>query len=165
MSRLISFWRNLLRRHRVERDLDDELQATFELLVAEKIRSGTTRNDARRAARLELGNAESIKEQVRDARTGAFVDTLLQDVRYGARLLRRNPLFTLTAAVSLAIGIAATTTIFTVANGLLMRSAVGVADPDRLVDIVSLERGDTGVEPFSYPDYLDLRRRAMTVDG
>ena len=165
MSRFVSLWRNLIGRTRVERDLDDELQATFELLVAERLRSGLTPDAARRMARLELGTTESLKEQVRDARSGAVVDTLLQDVRYGARLLRRNPLFTLTAVLSLAIGIGATTAIFTVANGLLMRTAAGVADPDALVDIVRLERGDTGVEPFSYPDYLDLRRRLTTVQG
>jgi predicted permease len=165
MTRYTSFWRNLIRRGRVERDLDDELRATLELLTAEKVRAGMTPEAARRASRLELGSHESLKEQVRDARSGAFLDTLLQDVRYGARLLRRNPLFTFTAALSLAIGIGATTAIFTVANGLLMRAAVGVTDPGSLVDIVRLERGDTGVEPFSYPDYLDLRRRLRTVEG
>ena len=163
MSRFISFWRNLVTRGRVDRDLDDELCAALELLVDEKVRAGMTPEHARRAARLELGNAESIKEQVRDARAGAFLDTLLQDVRYGARLLRRNPLFALTAALSLALGIGATTTIFTVANGLLLRTSEGVADPDRLVDVVRIQRGDTGVDEISYPDYLELRRRTTTL--
>src|SRR5688572_24724440 len=133
MFRFISFWRNLLLRRRVERQLDDELQATVGMLVDEHVAAGMSLEEARRAARLELGSAESIKEHVRDIRAGAFLDTLLQDVRYGARLLRRNPLFALTAILSLAIGIGATTTIFTVANGLLLRSAVGVADPSGLV--------------------------------
>jgi predicted permease len=118
---------------------------------------------ARRAARLELGGAESIKEQIRDVRAGSFLDTLLQDVRYGSRLLRRNPLFALTAALSLAIGIGATTTIFTVANDLLLRTSDGVADPGRLVDVVRQQRGDTGVDEISYPDYLELRRRTTTL--
>ena len=165
MSRLRSFWRNLLRRDRVERGLDDELGATLELLVAERIAAGATPEAARRAARIELGNVSAIKDYVRDERSGAFVDTLLQDGRYGARLLRRNPLFTLTASLSLAIGIGATTTIFTAANGLLLRSSVGVTDPEGLVDIVRLERGDSGVEPISYPDYLDLRHRTTTLDA
>jgi putative ABC transport system permease protein len=163
MFRFISFWRNLLLRRRVERQLDDELQATVGMLVDERVAAGMSLEQARRAARLELGTAESIKEHVRDIRAGAFLDTLLQDGRYGVRLLRRNPLFALTAILSLAIGIGATTTIFTVANGLLLRSAVGVADPSRLVDIVRLEVGDFGVEAVSYPDYLDVRRRATTV--
>ena len=103
---------------------------------------------------------------MRDVRAGAFIDTLLQDVRYAARLLRRNPLFTLTAALSLAIGIGATTTVFTVANGLLLRSAVGVTSPDGLIDIVRRRaNGEPGIEQISYPDYLEIRKRATTVDG
>jgi putative ABC transport system permease protein len=165
MSRLAIRWRNLRHRDRVDRDLDDEVRAAFEMLVDEKTRAGLPHEEAHRAARLELGGVESVKEQVRDVRAGALFDTFLQDVRYAGRLLRRNPLFTLTAALSLAIGIGATTTIFTVTNGLLLRSAVGVTDPDRLVDIVRLETGDYGIEPISYPDLLEIRKRATTVDG
>lgn len=165
MSRLTHLWRNVLQRRRVERALDDELQATLEALVAEKVRAGAEPEEARRAAGIELGSIDSIKEYVRDERSGAVAGTVLQDVRYGARLLSRSPLFTLTAVLSLAIGIGATSTIFTVANGLLLRSAVGVADADHLVDIVRLERGDSGVEPISYPDYLDVRRRVTTLEA
>ncbi len=165
MRPLRNLWRNLVRRGRVERDLEDELRAVQTLLVQDKIRAGLSPEDARRAAALELGSTEAIKDNVRDARAGAFLDVLGQDLRYGARLLRRNPLFTLTAVLSLAIGIGATTSIFTVANGLLLRSATGVADPDRLVDIARIERGDTSVDPISYPDLLDLRRRMTTVQG
>ena len=165
MRPLRNLWRNLVRRGRVERDLEDELRAVQTLLVQDKIRAGLSPEDARRAAALELGSTEAIKDNVRDARAGAFLDVLGQDLRYGARLLRRNPLFTLTAALSLAIGIGATTSIFTVANGLLLRSATGVTDPDRLVDIARIERGDTSVDPISYPDLLDLRRRMTTVQG
>jgi putative ABC transport system permease protein len=88
---------------------------------------------------------------------------LLQDLRYGARLLQRNPVFALTAALSLAIGIGATTTVFTVANGLLLRSAVGVSDPGSLVEIVRSVPGDTGVKEVSYPDYREIRRRTTTL--
>ena len=103
---------------------------------------------------------------MRDVRAGAFLDTVLGDIRYAARLLVRNPLFTLTAALSLAIGIGATTTIFTVANGLLLRSAVGVTDPGRLVDIVGRRTAVApGIDPVSYPDYLEVRRRATTLEG
>jgi predicted permease len=165
MRMLPRVWRNVWRRDRVERDLDDELRATLENLIQERQRAGLSADEARRAAGRELGAVEAIKDNVRDARAGAFLDVLVQDLRYGGRLLRRNPLFTLTAALSLAIGIGATTSIFTVANGLLLRAAVGVADPDRLVDIARIEQGDTGVEPISYPDYLDVSRRMTTVQG
>jgi predicted permease len=105
---------------------------------------------------------------VRDIKAGAFLDTLAQDGRYAARLLRRHPLFTLTATLSLAIGIGATTTVFTIANGLLLRPADGVREPDRVVDISHTET----VGPFAaaanpqsfYSTYLDLRGRARTLD-
>src|SRR6476619_346704 len=82
----------------------------------------------------------------------------LQDVRYAIRLLRRNPIFALTAAASLAIGIAATTTIFTIANALLLRPPVGVVEPGRLVDVGRSQDGQ-GFDTNSYPNYLDIRTR------
>jgi len=165
-ARVRSFVRNVLSRDRVERDLDDELQAALDLLIDEELARGKSPADARRSALLTLGGIETVKVQVRDARAGAWFDTVLGDIRYAARLLVRNPIFTLTAALSLAIGIGATTTIFTVANGLLLRSAIGVTDPGRLVDITrSKDRGGPGIDPISYPDYLEVRRRATTLDG
>src|SRR5262245_7540736 len=91
-------------------------------------------------------------------------DSWLQDVRYAARLLRRNPLFTLTAALSLSIGIGANTTIFTIANALLFKTPSGVVAPERLVDIGRSQDGQ-GFDNGSYPNYLDLRARATTLDG
>ncbi len=163
LHRLRSLWRNLRHRERVDNDLDDEVRAAFDMLVAEKTRAGLPPQDARRAATLELGRVEIVKEQVRDARAGAFVDGLLQDARYGARVLRRNPIFTLTAALSLAIGIGATTTIFTVANALLLRASPGVADPGRLVDIVTTIKGHFGLTFSTHTVYLDLRERITTL--
>src|SRR5215510_14240814 len=123
MSPLRSVWRNLIRHDSVERELDEEMRSTIDLLVAEHVRAGMAPDAARRAALLQLGGVESVKQQVRDVRRGAFVDTLLGDVRFAVRLLYRNPLFALTAALSLSIGIGATTAIFTVANGVLLRAA------------------------------------------
>ena len=90
-----------------------------------------------------------------------MLDSWLHDVRYAVRLLRRNPIFTLTAALSLAIGIGANTTIFTIANALLFRTPPGVADPGRLVDIGRSQNG-SGFDTNSYPNYLDIRRRSTS---
>src|SRR5262245_27600286 len=85
-----------------------------------------------------------------------MLDGLVQDVRYGCRLLRRNPLFALTAALSLAIGIGANTTIFTIANALLFKAPIGVVDPGRLVDVGRSQDGE-GFDNSSYRNYLDIR--------
>jgi ABC-type antimicrobial peptide transport system permease subunit len=166
VSRISSLWQNLTHRKRVERELDDEVRAAFELLVDEHLRSGLAADDARRAAALELGGVESVKEQVRQVKAGALVDSCQQDVRYAVRLLRRNPIFAITASLSLAIGIGATTTIFTVVNGLLLRAPAGVAQPDRLVDLFHTEDGNRLVEPLApYTDYLEVRRRTTMLEG
>jgi predicted permease len=165
IARLLSLFRNITSRRRVERDLDDELSATVEMLAAEKVRGGQGPDAARRAALVELGGIESIKEQVRDVRSWALLDTLLQDVRYAARLLRRYPLFATTAALSLAVGLGANTTVFTIGSSLLRFAPVAVADPDRVVDIGRrVDDLPIGFNPGSYPDYLDIRQRSATLE-
>ena len=91
-----------------------------------------------------------------------MLETTWQDVRYGLRLLRQSPLFTVTAALSLAIGIGANTTIFSVASALLLRPLPGLAAPDRLVDIGRTTNGD-GFDTATYPNYKDLRERTTTL--
>ena len=165
MTRLLAFWRNIRHRARVERELDEEMRATIDLLAAERIRAGMAPEQAHRAAMLELGGVESVKQQVRDVQRGALIDSVMRDVRYAARLLWRNPLFTLTAALSLAIGIGATTAIFTVGNGLLLRAAAGVGDPGTLVDIVRRNpSAGPGLELMTFPDLVELRRRTTTLE-
>ena len=90
------------------------------------------------------------------------LETVWQDVRYGIRLLRRSPLFTLTAALSLAIGIGANTTIFSVASALLLRPLPGIAEPGRLVDIGRTRNGKD-FDNSSYPNYRDVRARVTTL--
>src|SRR5919109_4216608 len=115
IPRMFSLWRNLVHRGRIELDLDDEVRAAFDLLVDEKMRAGSGAEEARRAATLEL-RVEGVKQQVRDARAGVSLDSLLQDVRYAGRVLRHSPLFTVTAVLSLAIGIAGNAFVFSLAD-------------------------------------------------
>jgi predicted permease len=161
--RLRSLWRNVVHRRRADRDLDDELSALQTLLVEEKIRAGLTPADARRAASIELGQPHIVKERVRDARAGAVLDTLLQDVRYGGRLLHRSPLFTATAVLSLGLGIGANTTIFSLVNALMLRE-LRVAKPRELVEFGRITQYGRGGS-FSYPIYRALRDENAVFDA
>src|SRR5688572_5338503 len=130
LARLRSLWRNLRHRDRVDDDLDREIRAVFDLLVDEKTRAGLSLEQARRAATIELGRDASITQQVREARAGAWIDALFKDLRYGARVLRANPGFTL-VVLSLAAGIGANSAIFSIANAVLLKT-VPVPEPEHL---------------------------------
>src|SRR5258706_9715595 len=139
-----------------ERDLAREIDAHLALLEDDFVRRGMSADDARAAARRALGSTAHAGDLHRDARSFVWLDDLRWDMGYAARLLRHNPLFTLTAAVSLAIGIVANTTIFSLVNALLLREPPGVTDPDRLVDLGPSVRRGNSFNPGSYPNYLDI---------
>jgi putative ABC transport system permease protein len=115
-----SLVRNLFSSRRVEADLDQEVHSHLELLMAENMRAGMPPHEAQRAARIELGGVEQVKEQVRESRTGAFLDSLLQDLRFALRQMRRSPGFAFTAIVILALGIAANVIVFGVLQALVL---------------------------------------------
>jgi len=172
LTRLCSIVRNLLARDRVERDLDDELHAALDLLIEEHLRKGTPPDEARRAAMLQLGSVESVKQQVRDVRSGAVIDALIQDVGYALRVLRRSPLFTATAVLSLAIGLGGTAVVFRLADEYLFRDPPGVENAHRLVEVGRIDTGEAGgfyggdgFDTFSYPNYLDYRERQTVFAG
>lgn len=165
LSDLLYRLRALFRRQEMETELDEELRAHFERQVEKYVQSGLTRQEAARRARLEFGGLDQVKEQCRDSRGVNFVETLLQDLRYGLRMLRKNSGFTAVAVVMLALGIGANTTIFGLADALLFRP-FPVAEPGRLVALMRQEVERPGsYSSFSYPDYQDLRGQTKAFSG
>jgi ABC-type antimicrobial peptide transport system permease subunit len=159
----VRLW-NVLRPSHGDLELTRELGAHLALLQDEYERRGMSPEEAYRAARMSFGGIEQTKELHRDARSFIWLNDARQDGVHAVRLLRRSPMFTLTAALSLAIGIGANTAIFSVANGLLFRAPDGIAEPRTLVDIGTL-RGDGGLNPMPYSSYLEIGRRATTLSG
>jgi predicted permease len=155
---------NAVRPGRAEPDAAREMASHLALLEDEYARRGLTPAEARRAARRAFGGVAQVEELHRDARSLVWFADAGRDLRHGARILRRDLVFTLTAALSLAIGIGANTTIMTLANALFFRPLAGAADSSRLVDIGS-NQGRGGFGPTSYPNYLDVRRRTTTLSS
>ena len=171
LPRLAALWRNLVHRRRVERDLDDELRSTIEMLVDAKLRQGMRPEDARRAAAIELGGVTVVRQQIREVKAGAGLASLLEDLRYGVRALRRSPLFTLTAVSSLGVGMAGVAVVFGLADAYLLRYPPGLADPARLAEVGRLRLAggnpsdDAGFNTFSYPNFREYRTRQTVFDG
>jgi hypothetical protein len=126
----------------VEIDLDQEVLSHLELLVEENIRAGMSLKDAQRAARIELGGIEQVKEQVREERVGNWLRSVISDCRYGVRQLRKNPGFTAVAIMTIALGVGANTAIFGIVNSVLIRP-LAVTNPEQLAYLAYQQKVQT----------------------
>src|SRR6266852_9857184 len=166
----MTWWRRLWRRTQTEDRLEQELRFHLDQHTTELIAQGHNPENARRQARLELGGPEQVKEECRDARGARWLEDLLQDFRYALRTLRQRPGFAAVALCTLALGSGATTVMFTVVNGVLLKP-LGYPEPDRLVAVHghsdSWNTAVFGQQNVAYLDFLDCQRssRALEMAG
>ncbi|HEV2493348.1 MAG TPA: ABC transporter permease [Terriglobia bacterium] len=158
--------RSLFHKTHVEQDLTDELRFHLERLIDEKVAKGMPPEEARYAARRELGGVEQIKEECRDARRVNYIEGFLQDARYGLRTLAKSPGFTAVAVMSLTLGIGATTAIFSVVDSVLLRPAP-YAKPSELVDINEMgpETAAGATNEVPPGDFIDWQEQAPIFQG
>lgn len=155
------WWSRLLHRSRMEEALEKELRFHVEQREKGLIARGYSPEEARRQVRLALGGPEQVKEMCRDARGTRWLEDLWQDFRYALRTMRQNTGFTAVAVLTLALGAGATTVMFSVVNGVLLKP-LPFPEPDRLLSL-SEHSEQYGDSVFSYLNFLDCKRASRTV--
>jgi len=162
MRTLRSFFariRGTLWRGDSERELHDELAAHVQLHVEDNLRQGLSLEEARRRALLRLGGLEQTKEAVREQRSLPFLETLFHDFRFASRILHKSPAFTFVAVLTLALGIGATTAIFSVIYGVLIRP-MAVPEAQQVIQVVLKYRGAVSQDAFTYPEFRFLQKNS-----
>ena len=166
--KLVAYFRSLaarfLHRSETEDHLDEELLSHVQHRANDLERSGLSRVEALRRARIEFGGYEKFKEESREALGGNLIETVIQDVRFGLRVLRKSPGFTVVAVFTLALAIGANAVAFGVLNALILRP-LNVPQPESLYGIDRARDDPTQQSLQSYPDYLDLRDRNRSFDA
>src|SRR5579864_4303056 len=162
----MTWWQRLWRRKQMEEQLEKEMGFHLQEHTNELIAQGRNPEEARRQARLSIGGPEQVKENCRDVRATRWLEDLFQDIRFALRMLRKNPGFAAVALLTLALGSGATTVMFTVVNGVLLRP-LPYPDPSKLLSLV--ERTDKAnrfgnLWSFTYPNFLDCQREIRSLD-
>ncbi|HEY6126645.1 MAG TPA: ABC transporter permease [Candidatus Acidoferrum sp.] len=158
-AKVQSFFRNIFSPQRAEADLDHEVRSHLALIADENIRAGMPPQDAQRAAQIELGGIEQVKEQVRERSIGNWLRSVFFDCRYGTRQLARSPGFAMVAVLTLGLGIAINATMFSMVSAFLLRRPPG-HDPGRIAVVTSINPNKgflPDVDPISLPNFLDWR--------
>jgi len=155
----------LFRRRRLEDDLDDELRSHLEMSIELNLRKGMPPAAARREALRSFGGLEQTKELYRDQRGLPMIETALQDLRFGLRMLRRSPGFSALAILCLTLGIGANAAVFSWIEGILFRPYPAVTHQEQLLALAGTARGEPGHTALSWPDFADLQRNCTLVDA
>ena len=154
----MNLWTRIFRRRQRDAELDEEMQAHLRMAEHERMGQGETADEARHSALRGFGNVTLVKEITRDVWGWAWLAVLLQDLRFGLRMLAKNPGFTAVAVITLALGIGANTAIFSVVSAVLLRP-LPFSNPEQLVEVWSTRLGWEVNDNASYPDFADMRAR------
>jgi macrolide transport system ATP-binding/permease protein len=155
----------LFRRGRLENDLDDEFRSHLEMSIDLNLRKGMNPAASRREALRNFGGFEQTKELYRDQRGLPMIETTLQDLRFGLRMLRRSPGFSALAILCLMLGIGANAAVFSWIEGILFRPYPAVTHQEQLLALAGTARGESGHTAISWPDFADLQRNCTLFDA
>jgi predicted permease len=154
----------VFRRGRLESDLDAELRSHLEMAVEMNLLKGMTDKEARREAHRSFGGVEQTKELYREQRGLPMIETTVQDLRFGLRILRRSPGFSALAILCLTLGIGANAAVFSWVEGILFRPYPAVSHQERLLAVGGTERDEPRGTPLSWPDFADLQRSSTLFE-
>ena len=155
----------LFRRRRLDEDLEEELRSHLEMAIERNLRQGMSAEQSRREALLNLGGIEQTKQIYRERRGLPVIETMLQDLRFGFRMLRRSPGFSFLAILCLTLGIGANAAVFSWIEGILFRPYPLVTHQERLLALTGTARGESGPTALSWPDFVDLQRSCTLLDA
>ncbi|HEY8413762.1 MAG TPA: permease prefix domain 1-containing protein, partial [Pyrinomonadaceae bacterium] len=159
----VSRCKGLFRKDARDREFADELESHLQLHIDDNIRAGMSPHEARRVAVMKLGGVDQAKEAYRDRATIPFLESVVQDLRFTLRQLRKNPAFTVTAIAMVAVGIGASAAIFAFVDAALIKP-LPYKDPSRLL-FVTETTPDIPRAVLSYADYLDWKKLNTTFDS